>query len=255
MTIVQAFILGIIQGLTEFLPISSSAHLVLIPKLLGWPASTFSLAFDTSLHIGTALAILIYFYKDFLKLNRKMLSYLAVGSLPVMLVGFLFDDLFETIFRGVFWMVIFLLVGSIVLWIAEVIIKKRSAVSSLNFKNALLMGLAQPLALFPGISRSGITISAGVFSGLSREEAAKFSFFLSMPAVGAAAGFKLLTTFKDIQAIGYMPWITGILVSFISGLLTIKFLLTFLKTRSLGIFIVYRVVLAILVLSLFFLHF
>lgn len=246
MSSLESLILGLVQGVTEFLPVSSSAHLIIVPYLLGFRESP--LVFDTSLHIGTALAVFVYFFRDLLKIDIKMAKFLVVASLPVIIVGGLFDNYFETIFRNVLFTPIFLIIGSIVLWLAQ---KRTNGSQILDFKKALVMGLVQPLALFPGISRSGITISAGLFLGLSKEEAAKYSFFLSLPAVVAAAGFKLLTSYQDISAIGFLPFSIGILASFISGILAIHFLILFVKTKSFNVFIIYRLILAFALLFLF----
>lgn len=246
MSILESLILGVVQGLTEFLPVSSSAHLIIVPYLLGFKESP--LVFDTSLHIGTALAVLVYFFRDLLKIDMKMIKFLAVASLPVVIIGGLFDNYFETIFRNVLFTPIFLIVGSVILWLAQ---KNLTGNTTLDFKKVVLMGLAQPLALFPGISRSGITISAGLFSGLSKEDAAKYSFFLSLPAVFAAAGFKFLTSYKDISSIGFLPFSIGIFASFVSGILAIHFLISFVKTKSFNLFIIYRLILAFVLLFLF----
>lgn len=245
MSIFQAVILGFIQGITEFLPISSSAHLVIVPDLLKWPQSP--LVFDTSLHLGTALAIGLYFFKDFLRLvtkERKSLVYILVASIPVMGIGYLFGDLIENSFRSLIWISVFLVIGSVVMFLAEFYSKKVEQKNSPNLIDSLVIGCSQIFALFPGISRSGVTISAGLFSKLNREEAARFSFLLSTPVVCAAGVFKLLTTFSDIKSIGYAPWAAGVLVSFISGYLSIGLLLRFLRTKSLKLFIVYRILLA-----------
>ncbi len=252
MSILHALLLGIVQGFTEFLPISSSAHLILIPKLFGWDPSP--LVFDTSLHIGTALAIGVYFLGDFLKITRKMVYYLAVGTIPVMVIGFILDNTIEYIFRNIGWVALFLILGSIFMYIAEFVSKRKVNSNEITLKKSLLIGASQVFALFPGISRSGVTISTGLLTGLSREEAARFSFLLSAPAVVAAASYKLLTTFSMVGTIGYTPWILGIITSFVSGMLAIKFLLTFLKSNSLSAFVIYRVILAAFILLVLFLR-
>lgn len=245
MSVLESLILGIVQGITEFLPVSSSAHLIIVPYLLGFRESP--LVFDTSLHIGTALAVFVYFFKDLLKIDKNMIKFFIVASLPVMVVGALFDNYFESVFRNILFTPFFLIIGSLILWFAQ---KNSIGGKTLNLKKAVLMGLAQPLALFPGISRSGITISAGLFSGLSKEDATKFSFYLSLPAVCAAAGFKLLTSYKDISAIGFTPFAVGIFASFVAGILAIHFLISFVKTKSFNVFIIYRILLAAVLLFL-----
>ncbi len=247
MSIFQSIILGLVQGVSEFLPISSSAHLFLIPKILGW--ADFPLVFDTSLHIGTMLAVIIYFFKDFLSLNKKMIVYLICGSLPVMIVGLVFGDAIEKLVSPL-TSIIFLLAGTLFMVVAELLVK-RIAKKDITVTRALVVGFSQVLALFSGVSRSGVTISAGIFSGFKREDAARFSFLLSTPAVAAAAGYQLLKSYKEISSIGYTPFALGIITSFISGLVCIDLLIRFLKTKSLWPFIIYRVVLVIILVFLF----
>lgn len=257
MNILQALILGIVQGLTEFLPISSSGHLVLIPKLFGWEYQ--SLAFDTVLHLGTALALVIYFYKDLLEVikSKKLILLLLIGSIPAGVLGLFFNDYFEFYFRTTNWVVTFLLVGSVVMWLAEKSFSKVwnnervSDFSKITNKKAFIIGMFQSLALFPGMSRSGSSISGGMLLGLSREAAARFSFLLAIPAVVAATLFKLVDSSAEISF--DLSLLVGFLSSFLVGLVAIKFLLNFLKSNSLNSFILYRIVLSlILIVSLFF---
>jgi undecaprenyl-diphosphatase len=276
MNILQAIILGLIQGLTEFLPISSSAHLIVVPIIFKWPQ--YPLVFDTTLHLGTALALIIFFWKDlfaiakslimemwnqrqaFLKKNFKTLkfsddSYLGfkilLGSVPALFLGILLKNYFENHFREIPDAIIFLSIGSVLLFLAEVCLKKVQKVSikNLSFMKSFVIGIFQFFAMFPGISRSGATISGSISLGLNREDAAKFSFLLSVPAVVGAAVLELITSIKLLNASMAMPMLIGVLASFISGMLAIKFLLQFLKGNKLYVFVIYRVILAFVLLS------
>lgn len=267
MSIFQALILGLVQGLSEFLPISSSGHLVAVPIIFGW--NEHPLVFDTTLHLGTAAALLIYFWKDlwailfgFLKdvsskkLNIKSYSdlgmlalFILVGCIPAGILGVLFDDAFESYFRGALTVSIFLTLGSLLMILAEKVSKKNS--QTLSFKKSIFVGIMQALALFPGVSRSGATISGGLLLNLDRETAAKFSFLLSFPIVVMAGMFKLLTSYNDLLQVSAMPLIVGFLASALSGVLAISFLMKFLKKNSLAVFIIYRFILALLLIVFF----
>ncbi|OGC38419.1 undecaprenyl-diphosphatase UppP [candidate division WWE3 bacterium RBG_13_37_7] len=276
MNIFQAIVLGLIQGITEFLPISSSAHLIVVPIIFKWPQ--YPLVFDVTLHLGTALALIIFFWKDlfvivnsliketwaqrqvFLKKNFKSLefsgnSYLGlkilVGCLPALFLGLLLKNYFENHFREIPDTIVFLSIGSALLFAAEIFLKKIQKVSikNLSFVKAFVIGVFQFFALFPGISRSGATISGGIFTGLNREDAARFSFLLSVPVVVGAAVLELATSIKLLNSSMVIPMIFGVLASFVSGILAIKFLLNFLKGNKLYIFIIYRVLLAFILLS------
>ena len=266
MGVVQALILGVVQGLTEALPISSSGHLVILPLLFGWKEQP--LVFDTTLHLGTALALLIYFFKDlwaifiafvkdFFSHYAKIKNYsekgylgvlLLVGCIPAALLGFLFNDLFETTFRSLTAVAIFLLVGSALMLFAEKFSKKTDA--KLTVKKSLFIGFMQSLALFPGVSRSGATISAGMLAGLNREEAARFSFLLSVPIVVMAGVFKLVTSFNLLSSISILPILVGFVASTLFGILAIEILLRFVRKNNLTVFIVYRIALAVFLLVL-----
>lgn len=265
MDIIQAIILGIVQGLTEFLPISSSAHLVLVPKLIGVTYSTPSaaVAFDTLLHLGTLVAVVGFFWRDILSLIKalvfsildifrgkfktglkedsfKRLTWLlVVGTIPAGLAGILLQKQFEALFNSVVAVGFFLLITGILLWAAERVKTGHKEVKEVTFKNALVIGIFQALAIAPGISRSGATIAAGLFSGLERKLAARYSFLLSIPAILGAAAVQL----KDIGA-GFeantVVLIAGFLAAAIFGYLAIAFLLRIItRKRSLMIFAYY----------------
>lgn len=268
MTIFEAAVLAVIQGLTEFLPISSSAHLALAPWLFGWKDQ--GLTFDIALHFGTLCAVLIYFFKDWLQLasqafgvgnftpdplmakNRHLLWWLAVASLPVGVVGLLIKDYTETVLRNPYVMGTNLILFGILMGVADARPGRRKLFDGITFPDAMTVGFAQALALIPGVSRSGVTLTAGLFRNIDRAAAARFSFLLSTPATVAAAA----KAFLDFRKAGGMepgmelPFAVGILVSGVTGLAVIAFFLNFLRTRNLRVFVIYRVVFGIIVIAL-----
>ena len=265
-TLVAAIIMGIVQGLTEFLPVSSSGHLIIVPYLLGItdPFIT-SLAFSVILHIGTLIALLIYFRNDWLRLvpaflgavrdrslasdpDRRLAVLLAVATVPALVLGFLLHDI-EDVIRNVGLVAVMLVVGGGILWLAERVGRRQRLALDLSFAQALAIGGAQAIALIPGISRSGLSISAGLFAGLQREEAARFSFLMATPITAAAAAYELLKVVRG-ESIAFQagPMAAGLVASFVFGLLAIAVLLRFLRTRSTDVFVFYRVILAAVVL-------
>jgi undecaprenyl-diphosphatase len=267
-TLGQAIVMGVVQGLTEFLPISSSGHLIVVPYLAGWndPFIT-SLAFSVMLHIGTLIALLVYFASDWLRLipagfatirersfesdsDRRLAWLLVVATVPALVIGFLLNDLVETRFREIGLVALMLVVGGILMWLAERWGAKRYLPMDLTFPKALGIGFAQALALIPGVSRSGVSISAGLFAGLDRESAARFSFLMATPVTAAAAAYETLRLVRgDVGvAVEWGPLIAGMVAALVSGLLAIAVLLRYLRTRSLNIFVAYRLVLAAIVL-------
>jgi undecaprenyl-diphosphatase len=266
MSILQSLVLGIVQGLTEFLPISSSGHLILIPHLFGWGAH--SIAFDTTLHLGTVAALLVYFWEDLwgivLSFQKdffgKRLSFkkysetswlglkILIGCIPAGILGILFSDVFEGVFRGVNYVVVFLILGSLLMLLAELLKVEKG---DLSLGKSFVVGIFQSLALFPGVSRSGATISGGMLMGMSREAAAKFSFLLSIPIVVIAGVFELVSSSQIFHTISVVDFLVGFFASFVSGMFAINFMLGFLKTHKLYIFIVYRLVLVLFLLIIF----
>jgi undecaprenyl-diphosphatase len=267
-TIVQALIMGVVQGLTEFLPVSSSGHLIVVPFLLGWDdAFLTSLAFSVMLHIGTLVALLIYFRDDWLRLipaglaairdrsfrddpDRKLAWLLVAATLPAALVGALFSDIFETQVRQIGLVALTLVVGGAILWIADHVGARSKGMQDVSFPVAVGIGAAQAIALIPGISRSGISISAGRLAGLEREAAARFAFLMATPITGGAILFearKLMTGEAGVT-IDAGPLIAGLLASFVAGIIAIRVMLGYLRTRSLDVFVIYRFVLAAVVL-------
>jgi undecaprenyl-diphosphatase len=267
MSLLQALVLGAVQGLTEFLPVSSSGHLVIFPKVLGWKEH--SLVFDTTLHLATALALIFYFRKDILDIIRSFLKdilkrgfsfkkysseglmgwKIIIGTIPVGIFGLLFADTLESVFRDVSFVSLFLLVGSALMFLGEKKLNKRLLVKDeISISKSFKVGLFQVLSLLPGISRSGSTIAGGMFFGLSRKEAAKFSFLLSIPAVLAAGISQLISVFDYLNMADFAPMLVGFLSSFIVGLLAIGFLLKYVRKNNLYPFIIYRVGLTLFLL-------
>ena len=263
MNIIQALILGIVQGLTELLPISSSAHLNLFPWLFNW--GEMSASFDVALHIGTLLALVIFFFKDWVNLVKggykkaikkedstegKIFWYLIVATIPAGIVGVLFEDIFDNFFRKQIWLIaIALIVMGIIIYLVDKKSKQEKKLSKMTVKDAIIIGISQVFALIPGFSRSGTTIAAARSLGIKRDDAAKFSFYLSAPVVLGAVGVQLLkpNTYAVI-ATNPIPFIIGILTSFIVGLVCIKYLLKYLHKHNFKVFMIYRIALAIIVL-------
>ncbi len=263
----QAIVMGIVQGLTEFLPISSSGHLIIVPFMAGWtdPFIT-SLAFSVMLHIGTLLALLVYFRADWFRLvpagfaaardrsfrsdpDRRLAWLLVASTIPAAIAGFVLNDLIETAFREAGLVAVTLVVGAGVLWLADRWGGRTKGVEDVTFPLAIGIGAAQALALVPGISRSGISISAARFAGLGREAAARFSFLMATPITAGAAIFEIRKLMAGDAPVGVSagPLIVGMVAAFASGMIAIGFLLRYLRTRSLNIFVAYRLVLAAVV--------
>jgi len=267
MPIYQVVVLAIVQALTEFLPISSTAHLVLIPWLFGWKDG--GLTFDVALHAGTLVAVIIYFFQDWvqiiaqgfglrigrdpdLKQNRNLLWLLAVASIPIGIFGYLFDKQADTTWRQPYVIGTMLILVGIVMWIAE---KRRigsKSMSTIQMSDGIAVGLAQAVAVIPGTSRSGATISAGLFRNMNRETAARFSFLLSTPAIAAAVAKKFWDVHKEggIPADMKVPIVVGIAVSGVLGAIVIAFFLRYLRRSSLMPFVWYRIVFGIIGIAL-----
>lgn len=265
MDIIQSIILGVIQGITEFLPISSSGHLILIPKLFGWEDA--GLSFTIALHWGTLFGVVGYFYKDWLLIfklalfknrvkseetiasmdafNKNILFFLIIATLPGAIAGYLLEDSAETIFRNPILVAITLITAGTFLYFTDLFGKKNKNTRHITLKTALLVGIAQAMAIIPGISRSGITISMALLLGLNRKDAARFSFLLATPIILGAGIIKIsdiLDTSIDII------FITGFFASAIAGFLSIKWLLKYIQTKSYFIFVIYRIILGIVFL-------
>ena len=261
MSVLKAIILGIIQGVAEFLPISSSAHLILFPYLFGWEES--GLAFDIALHFGTMMAVLAIFFKDWWDLfigaikdikdkkkstNGRMFWYLIIATVPAALTGLLLDDVIENIIRNKIWIIaLALAIMGLLIYIgdkwASKHYKKETKFEDINLKQALIVGIFQAFAVIPGFSRSGTTILAGRLQGISKEAITKFTFLLSVPVICGATILKIgdLAFTKEV--------IVGIISSFAMGVISIKFLLSYIKKHDFSIFAFYRVIFALIVFA------
>lgn len=257
MTVFQALILGIVQGLGEFLPISSSAHLVLIPWLFGW--ADHGLTFDVALHVGTLLAVVIYFWHDWLRLlkgaitpgpsrEKRLFWYLIAATVPGALIGFALENYAETVFRAPLLIGTMLILMGIILYLADRRPQARE-LETMRFSDAMWIGLSQALAIIPGVSRSGSTMTAARLLSLNREDAAKFSFLMSTPIVFGAGVLKL--RHLTLDAIN-LPFVVGVLSSFAVGILSISFLLQYLRRSNFKIFVGYRFLLGLVVIILAF---
>ena len=261
MSVLKAIILGIIQGVAEFLPISSSAHLILFPYLFGWEES--GLAFDIALHFGTMMAVLAIFFKDWWNLfigaikdikdkkkstNGRMFWYLIIATVPAALTGLLLDDVIENIIRNKIWIIaLALAIMGLLIYIgdkwASKHYKKETNFEDISLKQALIVGIFQAFAVIPGFSRSGTTILAGRLQGISKEAITKFTFLLSVPVICGATILKIgdLAFTKEV--------IVGIISSFAMGVISIKFLLSYIKKHDFSIFAFYRVMFALIVFA------
>lgn len=255
--VLQALILGIVQGLTELLPISSSAHLFLIPWIFNWDIAE---SFDVALHFGTLLAIALFFFKDWIDLIKggiktvkgeknpegRMFWYLVLATIPGGIIGFVLDHYAQDILTNPTIIALALIMMGIILYIADKYAKSSVKYEDMNLKQTFLIGLSQALAFIPGVSRSGVTMTTARIMGIERESAAKYSFMLSAPIVLGATLYKM----KDF--VFGIPFIVGVVVSFLVGIFVIKFLLNYLKKGSFKGFAIYRVILGIIVLILVF---
>lgn len=263
MTVFQALVLGVLQGLAEFLPISSSAHLALAPWAFGWPEP--GLAVDVALHVGTLAAVLIYFRDEWLRLigaameivrtqriqtvEQRRVIYLIVATIPGGLAGVALNDYAESTFRSP------LLIGSalaamgILLWLVDLVRPANRPLDAIRWSDAIWIGIAQAFAILPGVSRSGATMTAGRALALDRESAATFSFLMSMPIIAAAAVFKVPHLLHSGGA--GAPLLVGVLASAVSGWLAIEIVMRYVRTHSYGAFAAYRVVLGAAAVTLF----
>lgn len=268
MELLQIILLGIIQGIAEFLPISSSAHLIIardVFKIGSFIASNVELTFDLALHFGTLLAIVVYFFKELWQIltegltkgtktvNGKLFWYLILATIPAGIVGVLFEDIFDNFFRNQIWLIaIALIVMGIIIYLVDKKSKSNKDMKQMSIRDAFLIGCAQVFALIPGFSRSGTTITASRALGINKEDSAKFSFYLSVPVVAGASLISLIKG-NTLAIIGENLAIfgIGILVSFVIGLLCISFLLKYLKKHDFKVFMYYRILIGIIVLLTF----
>ena len=267
MPIYQAIVLGIIQGLTEFLPVSSSAHLALAPWLFGWKDQ--GLAFDIAMHFGTLVSVLLFFIRDwvqiigqafglrigndpFLRDRPKMLWYLMAASIPAGLAGLLLEKKIETTFRSAYVIGVMAIVIGLVMLLAEFFGAKLKHIGTLSFMDTMTMGIAQALAVIPGTSRSGVTMAAGLFRDLDRGTAARVSFLMSTPIIAGAALHKAWDLHKEggLPAEMREPFIVGTIVSAVTGALVIGLFLRYLRASGLQPFVAYRILFGIAVIAL-----
>jgi len=269
-TTIQALVMGVVQGLTEFLPVSSSGHLILVPWLLGWHDPFIdSLAFSVMLHLATLVALLVYFRADWLRLvpaglaairdrsigsdpDRRLAWLLVAATIPAVIAGVLLNDIVENAVRRPELVAITLTIGAVILWLADRLSRKAAGIEAVTFPVAIGIGIAQAVALVPGISRSGMSISAGLFAGLTREAAARFSFLMATPVIAGAGLWELkkLVTGEAGVGVQLAPLVVGMVAALAAGLLAIELTLRYLRTRSLTIFVVYRIALSVVVIVL-----
>jgi undecaprenyl-diphosphatase len=262
LTLFQSIVMGLVQGLGEFLPISSSAHLVLVPWLFNWHDP--GLTFDVALHLGTLFAVIIYFWKDWWRLitagltnigssDGRLFWYLVAASIPGGLIGFLLESQAATIFRTPMLIAVMLIIMGVILYWADQRSRKTTEIENISFANAMWIGLSQALAIIPGVSRSGITITTALMTGLTRESAARFSFLLSTPIILGAALVKMPDVVANPAMIN-LNFVVGMLVSAITGLASIYVLLRYVQSKSFLPFVWYRFALGAIVIAVVFLR-
>jgi undecaprenyl-diphosphatase len=268
MPLYQAIVLAIIQGLTEFLPVSSTAHLTIIPELLHWQDP--GLSFDVALHSGTLVAVLVYFFRDWVQVilnglgfsyrgarpdenSRTLLWLLVLGTIPAALAGLKFEKYADAMWRTPYIIGFSMIVFGILMWVADRVATAKNGLDEMTWTDALSVGVAQALAIIPGVSRSGVTLTAARFRGFGREAAARFSFLLSTPIIAGAAAKKGWELHKSgLPEDMKLPYLIGIVVSGVVGLVVIAFFMKYLKRHSLSVFVWYRIVFGIIVVALAF---
>ena len=247
----EALILGIVQGLTEFLPVSSTAHLILFPWFFNWTGEVDTLSFDIALHTGTLIALLACFWRDWIELitkKQKLFGLIVLASIPAGVTGYLLNNFAERALREPLIISMMLVAVGFLMLIAEKANKYKD-MEKTGLKDAIIIGISQAIAIIPGVSRSGITISAGLFRGLKREASARFSFLLSTPIIAGATmlHFKKLVTAQENYNLQLFA--IGLVTSYITGIIAIKFLLNFLKKHPLNVFVYYRFILAVVIIA------
>ena len=265
MTFLHILTLAFIQGLTEFLPVSSSGHLILVPALTGWPDQ--GLNFDIALHVGTLLAVLCYFWRDVWMITRdailwpirrenalgaKLFLFLVIGTIPAVIIGLIYKHFFPDGLRSVYFIAINLIVFGILMAVIDHFKSSKNDLHNLRIPHVVVIGVAQAIAIIPGVSRSGITITAARLMGINRPDSARFSMLLAIPTIIGAALLDGKDMIESSTAIPYAEVAQGILLSFLFGLLAIAFMMRWLKTANLKIFAAYRIVLGIFLLAYFY---
>jgi undecaprenyl-diphosphatase len=265
MSLLEALVLGLVQGLTEFLPISSTAHLRIAPELFGWrdPGA----AYSAVIQLGTVFAVILYFWKDLLRLGRafgvglvrrepfgtfdaRLAWYVLLGTIPIGLFGLIFKRTIETSLRSLYVVSASLIILALILFVAERVASHKRTLDEITLKDGLIIGAWQALALIPGASRSGTTITGGLSLGFRREDAARYSFLLSIPATALAGIFELKHLLEVTHRPSTAALLVGTLVAFGSGMVAIAGLLRFLRKRTTLVFVVYRIILGSLLLAL-----
>jgi undecaprenyl-diphosphatase len=264
-SVLEAIVLGLVQGLTEFLPISSTAHLRIVPALLGW--SDPGAAYSAIIQLGTVAAVLGYFRKDIVALTKGFLAglrakdpfgtqesrlawFVGLGTIPISVAGLLFKDVIKTTLRSLYVMSFSLIALAVVLFIVERVAKQRRTLTDLKLADGVLIGLWQALALIPGSSRSGTTITGALALGFTREDAARYSFLLSIPSTTLAGLYQLKDVFRGEEPLSAVALVVGTVISFVSGWAAIEGLLRFVRSRSMLAFVIYRIALGALLLVL-----
>lgn len=266
MDLIQSIILGAVQGITEFLPISSTAHLVLVPWFLSWQDE--GLPFNVALHVGSLVAIIFFFWRDWAVIidefvrsvfkgsfegrpNGRIGVYLLIATVPGGLAGLVFEEQAAGILRNPLSIAFFLSLFAILLYLSDRFSKKRKSVADMNVTDCIIIGLSQALAIIPGVSRSGVTITGAMMRGFRRDEAAKFSFLMAAPLIAGAGVFEV--RHLGLSAVTSTPFVAGFLASAVFAFLAIKFLLGFVRNASYTVFVIYRLVLAV-VMAFFYLY-
>ncbi|MBT1017868.1 undecaprenyl-diphosphate phosphatase [Canibacter sp. lx-72] len=265
MNILEAILLGALQGLTEFLPVSSSAHLRVATELLG--LGDVGSAFTAIIQLGTEAAVVVFFWRDIVRITKNWFASLSgsvprrdpdallgwwiiLGSLPIVILGLLFEDLIDTSLRSLWFVGASLIVFGVLLGVADSIGRKYRTLNQLSAKHGLIYGLAQAAALIPGVSRSGGTITAGLLIGYQREAAARYSFLLAIPAVLGSGGYKLVKTLNEPAQVAALPTLVATIVAFTVAIVIIKWFMRYISTKSFTPFVIYRVVLGVVILAL-----
>lgn len=261
----QVIVLSLVQGLTEFLPVSSSAHLILMPTLFGWPDQ--GLAFDIAVHLGTLIAVIAYFRRDLVRmvidfvqscsgraltLQAKIFWSIGFATIPVGLAGLLLKKHVETTLRSPMVIACTTIGFGLILWLADKVSKQQRSLNTLNWRDVTLIGCAQALSLIPGTSRSGITLTAGLFAGLTREAAARFSFLLSIPVIILAGGLETVTLIKSPVTVNWIALGSGLCLSGISGYFCIHYFIKLINTIGLLPFVIYRLLLGLFLILYFY---
>lgn len=264
MDLIQSIILGAVQGITEFLPISSTAHLVLVPWFLSWKDQ--GLPFNVALHVGSLVAIIFVFWRDWILIidefvrsvfkgsfegrpNGRIGLYLIIATVPGALAGLIFEEQAAGVLRNPLSIAFFLSAFAILLYLSDRFSKKRKSVTDMNVADCLIIGLSQAFAIIPGVSRSGVTITGAMMRGFKRDEAAKFSFLMAAPLIAGAGVFEM--RHLDPASVTSTPFIAGLLASAVFAFLAIKLLIKFVRNASYTVFVIYRLALAMIITFLY----